>query len=111
VGTASDLRTAINSCGTVAIGFHLILDNFRIHDRHKTTTTAVAALNGRVKLYFLPPYCPDHNAMERIWRDLPENVARHRRYEASKELMDEIYACLRRRRDVPRHKYATCCAA
>ena len=30
-------------------------------------------LGGRVVLHFLPPYCPDHHLIERVWRDLHAN--------------------------------------
>ena len=72
---------------------------------------AVAALDGRVKLHFLPPYCPDHNAIERIWKDLHDNVTRNHRYKTMQELMAEVNAYLQRRRDVLRHEYATYNAA
>ena len=28
-------------------------------------------------LHFLPPYCPDHNRIERLWKDLHDNVTRN----------------------------------
>jgi len=37
---------------------HVILDNFKIHDS-KAVQAAVAALEGKVVLHFLPPYCPE----------------------------------------------------
>jgi len=48
---------------------HLILDNYRIHSSLQTQA-ALARLDGRMVLHFLPPYCPDHNRIERVWRDL-----------------------------------------
>ncbi len=89
---------------------HVILDNFRIHDSQKTKL-AVAALDGKVKLHFLPPYCPDNNAIERVWKDLHDNVTRNHRCKTMKELMTEVYAYLQRRRDALRHEYATYNAA
>ena len=89
---------------------HVILDNFRIHDSQKTKL-AVAALAGKVKLHFLPPYCPDNNAIERVWKDLHDNVTRNHRCKTMQELMTEVYAYLQRRREALRHEYATYNAA
>src|SRR5688572_4513373 len=47
---------------------HLILDNYIIHSS-KITQRFLAKYEGRVVLHFLPPYCPDHNRIERIWQD------------------------------------------
>ena len=55
---------------------HVVLDNFKIHDS-KASRAAVAALDGKVVLYWLPPYCPDHNRIERTWLDLHANVTRN----------------------------------
>jgi len=75
---------------------HLILDNYRIH-KSQRTQLALLALNGRVQLHFLPPYCPDHNKIERVWRDLHANVTRNHRCKDMNELMREARKYLRRR--------------
>jgi transposase len=55
---------------------HVILDNYRIHDS-KITQAAVAGFAGRIRLHFLPPYCPNENRIERYWEDLHANVTRN----------------------------------
>jgi transposase len=75
---------------------HVILDNFKIHDS-QVTQAAVAAMGSWVKLHFLPPYCPDHNRIERTWKDLHDNVTRNHRCRTIQELMQEVVAYLRRR--------------
>lgn len=75
---------------------HLILDNCKTH-HSKITQAAVAALNGKVRLHFLPPYCPDGNDIERIWLDLHANVTRNHRCTTISELMNKVYAYLRNR--------------
>lgn len=55
---------------------HIILDNFRIHDS-KLTRAALAGFGGRIRLHFLPPYCPQENKIERLWQDLHANVTRN----------------------------------
>ncbi len=68
---------------------HVVLDNFKIHDS-KISRSAVEALEGRVVLHFLPPYCPQHNRIERVWLDLHANVTRNHRCEAMEQLMREV---------------------
>jgi transposase len=68
---------------------HIILDNYKIHSSRRTKL-ALAALGDRVKLHFLPPYCPDHNRIERTWKDLHDNVTRNHTCRHMKELMGEV---------------------
>lgn len=75
---------------------HLILDNYRIHSSLQTQA-ALARLDGRVVLHFLPPYCPDHNRIERVWRDLHANVTRNHQCRTMKELMAEAHYWLKKR--------------
>lgn len=55
---------------------HVILDNYRIHDS-KITQAALQSFDGRIRLHFLPPYCPKANKIERVWEDLHGNVTRN----------------------------------
>lgn len=75
---------------------HVILDNYRIH-HSRITQQAVAALGGRVVLHFLPPYCPQHNRIERLWLDLHANVTRNHNHATMAALMADVRAELRRR--------------
>lgn len=68
---------------------HVVLDNFGIHDSH-ISRAAVAELGGRVRLHFLPPYCPQANRVERVWLDLHANVTRNHRCADMDELMGEV---------------------
>ena len=68
---------------------HVVLDNFSIHDS-KIVRAAVAELGGRVKLHFLPPYCPQSNRIERVWLDLHANVTRNHRCAGMDELMRNV---------------------
>ncbi len=73
-----------------------MLDNFKIHDS-AATRAALAALDGRVVLHFLPPYSPDGNKIERLWLDLHANVTRNHRCADMPELMNNVYNYLRNR--------------
>lgn len=89
---------------------HLILDNYRIHSSRQTEL-ALSRLDGRVKLHFLPPYCPDHNRIERVWRDLHDNVTRNHTCRTIKELMTEVDQYLTKRDQELQTQYAARLAA
>jgi transposase len=72
---------------------HIILDNYKIHSSQRTKM-ALGALADRVTLHFLPPYCPDHNRIERTWKDLHDNVTRNHTCRSMSELMKEVRAYL-----------------
>jgi transposase len=82
---------------------HLVLDNFGIHESQQVRLALRSAKGSKVKLHFLPPYCPDHNRIERVWKDLHDNVTRNHRCTGMEELMNEVrlYLQSRNRREVP----------
>jgi transposase len=75
---------------------HVILDNYRIHSS-QITQRALAAFGGRIRLHFLPPYCPNENKIERLWQDLHAAVTRNHRCRTMSELMQHVYRFLKRR--------------
>jgi transposase len=79
-----------------ATKIHVILDNFKIHDS-KATRAAMESFGGKIILHFLPPYCPDHNRIERTWRDLHDNVTRNHKCRSIEELMKEVVEYIIRR--------------
>ena len=84
---------------------HLILDNYRIH-KSQRTQIALDALSDVIHLHFLPPYCPDHNKIERTWKDLHDNVTRNHRCKNMKELMQQVRKYLRKRDQQLQRQYA-----
>ena len=74
---------------------HLILDNYGIH-KSQFTKMVVASCQGKVRLHFLPPYCPDEDRIERVWLDLHANVTRNHQCETIEELMKEAHDWLRK---------------
>lgn len=68
---------------------HVILDNFTIHDS-KRLRAWLAGQGGRIELHFLPPYCPEHNRIERLWREVHANVTRNHRCRTMAELMTRL---------------------
>jgi len=75
---------------------HVILDNYRIHDS-KIVHAALAGFGGRIRLHFLPPYCPNDNKIERVWQDLHANVTRNHKCADMLTLMGEVRYYLHQR--------------
>jgi transposase len=75
---------------------HLILDNYGIH-KSQFTKLVLASCDGKVRLHFLPPYCPDENRIERVWLDLHANVTRNHQCLTIEALMKEVRHWLRKR--------------
>jgi transposase len=73
----------------------VILDNDRIPSG-QVTQAALRQAGGRIRLVFLPPYCPEHNRVERVWEDLHANVTRNHRCSDMASLMCEVRYYLRR---------------
>jgi transposase len=76
---------------------HLILDNYVIHSS-KRAQQYVDKTDGRIVLHFLPPYSPEENKIERLWRDLHGNVTRNHRCRDIGQLMREVTYFLTKKR-------------
>ncbi len=85
---------------------HVILDNYGIHDSAQVRLAMKSEAAARLELHFLPPYCPDHNRIERIWKDLHDTVTRNHRCASMEELMAEVRCYLAARNRCRRHTYA-----
>jgi transposase len=68
---------------------HIILDNYIIH-KSRIVQAALATWGHRVRLHFLPPYCPDHNRIELLWLQLHSNVTRNHRCRTLSQLLDNV---------------------
>lgn len=75
---------------------HVILDNYRIH-HSKLTSAALRRYRGRVRLHFLPPYCPNDNRIERLWLDMHAEVTRNHQHDNMNDLMKDVWRFIRRR--------------
>jgi transposase len=69
---------------------HVILDNYIIH-KSRVTQAWLAEFGDRLKLHFLPPYCPSENRIERLWLDLHANVTRNHRQRTIDALLDRVH--------------------
>lgn len=68
---------------------HLVLDNFIIH-KSRRTLRHLARLGGRIVLHFLPPYSPESNVIERLWKQLHDHVTRNHTHRAIEPLMEAV---------------------
>lgn len=82
---------------------HVILDNYSIHRTALVHTCLRTEQGRRLKLHFLPPYCPDANRIERTWQDLHANVTRNHCCPDMATLIAEVRHYLRTRN---RHRLA-----
>jgi transposase len=57
---------------------HIILDNAAAHKNHKVTDYLTKS---RIRLHYLPPYSPNLNAIERLWKVMRENTLYNRYFE------------------------------
>jgi transposase len=69
---------------------HVILDNYCIHKTKQVEVSLASEQGQRLHLHFLPPYCPDHNPIERTWRDLHAAVTRNHTCHEMKGLMRNV---------------------
>jgi hypothetical protein len=75
--------------GSPARKVHVVLDNYCIH-RSDLVKRILAELRDKSVLHFLPPYCPDHNRIERVWLDLHANVTRNHRCKSMRQLLSNV---------------------
>ena len=75
---------------------HVILDNYGIHSTKLVQACLDSPEGHRLEFHFLPPYCPDHNKIERTWQDLHANVTRNHKCPTMGTLMRNVRDFLRR---------------
>lgn len=80
---------------------HVILDNFIIH-KSCVTRAWLAEFGARIRLHFLPPYCPNENRIERIWFDMHATVTRNHRQKTIAALLNRVHGYLAERFDTER---------
>jgi transposase len=96
-----NLLRALLEVYATARTIHVILDNFIIH-KSRVTRAWLAQFGERIRLHFLPPYCPNENRIERIWFDLHASVTRNHRQRSISALMGRVHDYLAERFDTRR---------
>jgi transposase len=84
-----DLLAHLLDAYPAAAAIHLILDNFGIH-HSKAVQAALGSWAQRIRLHFLPPYCPTANRIERVWLDLHAAVTRNHRCTTMDDLLAAV---------------------
>jgi putative transposase len=85
---------------------HLILDNYIIH-KSRQTLKWIAQYGSRIALHFLPPYSPEHNVIERLWKQMHDHVTRNHRHTTMDSLMAAIFEFLEAVQPFPGTKVST----
>lgn len=87
---------------------HVILDNYAIHSSRQTQTW-LAEHGQKLRLHFLPPYCPDDNRIERrVWREVHANVTRNHDCDSIEQLMSEVVYHLMTRNRAAKQRWLRC---
>jgi transposase len=68
---------------------HLVLDNYVIH-KASCVRQCLEALHGRIVLHFLPPYSPNDNVIERLWKQLHDHVTRNHQHRTLDTLLHDV---------------------
>jgi len=89
---------------------HLVLDNYVIHKSAKTKR-ALEEFGGRIQLHFLPPYSPEHNPIEGLWKQLHDNVTRNHRHKDMPSLWQDVMRFLEQVKPYPGTNVSTLKAA
>lgn len=85
---------------------HLVVDNYIVH-KSKLTREALAQFRGRITLHFLPPYSPESNRIERLWKQMHDHVTRNHQHPNMRELWKEVDRFLKNAQPFPGTKVST----
>lgn len=88
--TLSFLRT-LELAYPEATRVYLICDNARYY---KNSEVQAYLASSKLKMLFLPPYSPNLNPIERLWKWMNEKVLYNRYYEAFKDFRDAVLGFL-----------------
>ena len=101
-----DLLAHLLDAYPAAATIDLILDNYGIHTS-KVVQAALGSWAQRIRLHFLPPYCPSANRIERLWLDLHAAVTRNHRHSTITDLLAAVEHFLHERNHRTRSAHAT----
>jgi transposase len=83
-----------------------VLDNYIIH-KSALVQQFLASPANRVLLHFLPPYSPNDNPIERLWKQLHDHVTRNHRHTNINTLVDDVRFFLDQAQPFPGTKVST----
>ncbi len=73
------LLESLESLYPLMVCIHVFLDNARYHHA-KLVKEWLARPSCRIKLHFLPTYCPHLNPIERLWGVMHKNITHNKCY-------------------------------
>src|ERR1700693_4959240 len=88
------LLEAIEAFYPILALIHVFLDNARYHHA-KLVQEWLSRPGCRIKLHFIPPYCPHLNPIERLWGVMHRNVTHNRTYATCAQFADAPLGFLR----------------
>jgi hypothetical protein len=75
----------------------VVLDNYAVHHAHLVKDRIPALKQAGVSFFFIPPYSPELNLIEPIWRQVKHQDIPRRSYLALDELQPAVVTALDRR--------------
>jgi len=96
IDAASTIRLleSIEAFYPMLVLIHVFLDNARYHHA-KIVREWLAQPGRRIKLHFIPPYCPDLNPIERLSGVMHKHVTHHKSYATCAQFADATLGFLR----------------
>jgi len=96
IDAASTIRLleALETLYPLLAVIHVFLDNARYHHA-KLVQDWLAQPGRRVRLHFIPAYCPHLNPIERLWGAMHKHVTHNKCYATSREFAGEALTFLR----------------
>jgi len=91
-----ELLKAIDGANPSAPHIHLIVDNAGYYHA-QAVSEYLASGASRIRLWFLPPYSPNLNLIERVWKFFRKKVMNNRYYATFREFTEEalmFFECL-----------------
>lgn len=74
---------------------HIFIDNARCHHA-KLVREWLQRPGGKIRLHFVPPYCPHLNPIERLWGLMHKHLTHNRCFRSVREFQKEVLTFLRR---------------
>lgn len=81
-------------CGRPCV---IVLDNYAVHHAQLVKDRIPALKQAGVSFFFIPPYSPELNLIEPIWRQVKHQDLPHRSYLSLEDLQPAVTAALNRR--------------
>jgi transposase len=107
IDAASTIRLleALETLYPILAVIHVFLDNAPYHHA-RLVQDWLAQPGRRVRLHFIPAYCPHLNPIERLWGAMHKHVTHNKCYATFREFADEALTFLRK--DVPENWQELC---